>query len=222
MDVRLNFVLQSSPLSGYTRLQMAVIRPIRKEPVALHSQAIDNLEFIRSTMERSGSFTAVPGLGGMLMGATALFAAFAAHLAKSPKAWLAIWAGEAMLAFAIGLAFSYRKAMREGNPLVSRTFRRFVLAMAPSAFVGAMLTVMLYRDGQQALLPSMWLLLYGLGVSSAGAFSVRAVPLMGVGFLVLGGVAAFSPAGWGDGLMAVGFGGLHLAVGYLIARHFGG
>ncbi len=222
MEVRLNFVLQSSPLSGYTRLQMAVIRPIRREPVALHSQAIDNLEFIRSTMERSGSFTAVPGLGGMLMGATALFAAFAAHLAKSPKAWLAIWAGEAMLAFAIGLAFSYRKAMREGNPLVSRTFRRFVLAMAPSAFVGAMLTVMLYRDGQQALLPSMWLLLYGLGVSSAGAFSVRAVPLMGVGFLVLGGVAAFTPAGWGDGLMAVGFGGLHLGVGYLIARHFGG
>ncbi len=222
MDVRLNFVLQSSPLSGYTRLQMAVIRPIRREPVALHSQAIDNLEFIRSTMERSGSFTAVPGLGGMLMGATALFAAFAAHLAKSPKAWLAIWAGEAMLAFAIGLAFSYRKAMREGNPLMSRTFRRFVLAMAPSAFVGAMLTVMLYRDGQQALLPSMWLLLYGLGVSSAGAFSVRAVPLMGVGFLVLGGVAAFTPAGWGDGLMAVGFGGLHLGVGYLIARHFGG
>lgn len=190
--------------------------------MALHSQAIDNLEFIRSTMERSGSFTAVPGLGGMLMGATALFAAFAAHLAKSPKAWLAIWAGEAALAFAIGLAFSYRKAMREGNPLVSRTFRRFVLAMAPSAFVGVMLTVMLYRGGQQALLPSMWLLLYGLGVSSAGAFSVRAVPLMGVGFLLLGGVAAFTPAAWGDGLMAAGFGGLHVGFGYLIARHFGG
>jgi hypothetical protein len=201
---------------------MAVIGPIRKEPVALHSQAIDNLEFIRSTMERSGSFTAVPGLGGMLMGATALFAAFAAHLAKSPKAWLAIWAGEAMLAFAIGLAFSYRKAMREGNPLMSRTFRRFVLAMAPSAFVGVTLTVMLYRGGQQAFLPSMWMLLYGLGVSSAGAFSVRAVPLMGVGFLVLGGVAAFTPPGWGDGLMALGFGGLHLGFGYLIARYFGG
>ncbi len=201
---------------------MAVIRPIRKEPVALHSQAMDNLEFIRSTMERSGSFTAVPGIGGILMGATALFAAFAAHLSKSPKAWLAIWAGEAALAFAIGLAFSYRKAMRDGNPLISRPFRRFVFAMAPSALVGLLLTVLIFRDGQQPLLPAVWLLLYGLGVSSAGAFSVRVVPLMGVCFLALGGVAVFTPAAWGDALMAAGFGGLHIGFGYLIARHFGG
>ena len=195
---------------------------MRKEPVALHSQAMDNLEFIRTTMERSGSFTAVPGVGGMLMGATALFAAFAAHLAKSPKAWLAIWAFEAILAFSIGLAFSYRKALRDGNPLMSRVFRRFVLAMAPSAFVGLLLTVTLFREGLQPLLPAIWLSLYGLGVSSAGAFSVRVVPLMGVGFVILGGVAAFAPPAYGDGLMAVGFGGLHLIFGYLIARDFGG
>lgn len=201
---------------------MALVRPIRKEPLGLHSQAIDNLQFIRSTMERSGSFTAVPGVGGMLMGATALFAAFAAHLAKSPKAWLAIWASEATLAFAIGLAFSYRKAMPDGNPLNSRPFRRFVLAMAPSAFVGALLTVVLFREGLQSLLPSVWLLLYGLGVSSAGAFSVRIVPLMGAGFLALGGLAACTPFAWGDGIMAAGFGGLHLVFGFLIARHFGG
>ncbi|HXJ42707.1 MAG TPA: hypothetical protein VNH18_25725 [Bryobacteraceae bacterium] len=183
---------------------------------------MDNLRFIRSAMENSGSFTAVPGVGGMLMGATALFAAFAAHLAKDPKAWLAIWAGEATLAFAIGLAFSYRKAMRDGNPLNSRPFRRFVLAMAPSVFVGLILTVALFQAGLSAFLPSVWLLLYGLGVSSAGAFSVRIVPLMGVGFLVLGGVAALIPPYWGDAMMAAGFGGLHLGFGYVIARDFGG
>lgn len=201
---------------------MAVVRPIRNEPVGLHSQAMNNLEFIRSTMERSGSFTAVPGVGGMLMGATALFAGFAAHLAKSPKAWLAIWAFEAALAFAIGIAFSYRKAMRDGNPLISRPFRRFVLAMAPSAFVGIVLTLTLYSEGLQPLLPAIWLLLYGLGVSSAGAFSVRVVPLMGVGFLLLGGIAALAPPAWGDVLMSAGFGGLHLIFGYLIARNYGG
>jgi hypothetical protein len=183
---------------------------------------MDNLEFIRSTMERSGSFTAVPGVGGMLMGATALFAAFAAHMAKSPRAWLAIWAFEAVLAFTIGLAFSYRKAMRDGNPLLSRAFRRFVLAMAPSGVVGALLTITLFRAGLQGLLPAIWLLLYGLGVSSAGAFSVRVVPLMGVGFLALGGVAAFASPNWGDAIMAAGFGGLHLIFGWMIARDFGG
>ena len=201
---------------------MAAVQPIRKEPVALHSQAMDNLEFIRSTMERTGPLTGVPGVGVMLMGGTALFAAFAAHLSKSPKAWIAIWAFEATLAFVIGLSFSYRKAMSDGNPLLSRVFRRFVLAIAPSAFVGLLLTVTLFRSGLQVLLPSMWLLLYGLGVSSAGAFSVRVVPLMGVLFLALGAAASLSPPLWGDAFMAAGFGGLHLIFGFMIARNFGG
>src|ERR1700757_284884 len=98
---------------------------------------MDNLRFIRSTMENAGSFTAVPGVGGMLMGATALFAAFAAHLSKSPRAWLAIWMGEALLAMVIGFAFSWRKAVRNGTPLLSRAFRRFALAMMPAIFTGA-------------------------------------------------------------------------------------
>src|SRR5450432_3646762 len=127
---------------------MAVVRPIREsaeEPLGLHTQAMDNLRFIRSTMESAGSFTAVPGVGGMLMGATALFAAFAAHLSRSPRAWLGIWSGEALLALVIGLAFSYRKAMRDGAPLLSRPFRRFVLAMVPAIFVGTLLTFVFYR-----------------------------------------------------------------------------
>lgn len=204
---------------------MPAVRPIRPEPpepLGLHTQAMDNLRFIRNTIESAGSFTAVPGIGGILMGATALFAAFAAHLSKSPRAWLAIWSGEALLAVAIGLAFSYRKALRNSSPLLSRPFRRFALAMMPSVFVGAFLTVVLYRSGFPSLMPALWLLLYGAGVSSSGAFSVRVVPIMGISFLALGAMAALSPASWADPLMAAGFGGLHIIFGFLIARNYGG
>ena len=40
----------------------------RTQPVELHEHAMDNLKYIRQTLERAGSFTAVPGKGGMLMG----------------------------------------------------------------------------------------------------------------------------------------------------------
>ena len=46
--------------------------------------------------------------------------------------------------------------------------------------------------------------------------------LWGLGLLSLGGVALFSPASWADLMMALGFGGLHVAFGVIIARKYGG
>jgi hypothetical protein len=203
---------------------MAPVRPIRvnREPVGLHTQAMDNLRYIRNTMESAGAFTAVPGVGGMIMGGTALFAAFAAHFARSHRAWLAIWGAEALLAFSIGVSFAWRKAGRSSEPFLSRPFRRFVLAMAPSFVAGAVLTIELERTGLQSFMGATWLLLYGAGVASAGAFSVRVVPIMGASFLALGALAAFAPPAWSTSLMALGFGGLHLIFGFIIARHYGG
>lgn len=204
---------------------MAAVRPIRSasaEPVGLHTQAMDNLRFIRSTMESAGSFTAVPGRGGIVMGGTAVFAAFAAHLAANPANWLMVWMAEAVLALAIGLAFSYRKATQNSTPLLSKPFRRFVLGVAPSVFAGALLTLVFYQGGLNHLLPAMWLLLYGAGITAGGAFSVRVVPVMGMSFLALGTVATLAPARFADTLLAVGFGGFHILFGWIIARRYGG
>lgn len=204
---------------------MAIVLPIRGSsvsPVDPRAEAMDNLSFIRNAMENASSFTAVPGVGSMLMGVTALSAAFSAHFSRSPVAWLGIWTAEAFLALSIAAGFCYRKATRSGSVLLSRPFRRFVLAMAPSIFAGAILTAVLYRTGGNRLLPALWLLLYGAGMSSAGAFSVRIVPIMGMSFLLLGAIAVVSPAAWTDWLMALGFGGLHVCFGFVIARKYGG
>jgi hypothetical protein len=112
--------------------------------------------------------------------------------------------------------------MRNSTPLLSRPFRRFVLAMVPAVFVGALLTFVLYRAGVPRLMPAAWLLLYGVGVSCGGAFSVRVVPIMGISFLAVGSVAALAPASWADPLMAAGFGGLHMLFGFVIMRYYGG
>ncbi|HYL21304.1 MAG TPA: hypothetical protein VEU74_06070 [Gemmatimonadales bacterium] len=191
-------------------------------PQPLHDRALDNLRFIRQTMERAGSFTAVPGWGQVAVGATALVAAVLAARQPTPELWLAVWLGEALVALTIGGAAMVRKAYAVHDPILSGPGRRFGLSFLPPMVVGGLLTVALYRAGLWQALPGTWLLLYGTGFVTGGAFSVRIVPVMGVCFMVAGAAALFGPAGWGNWLMAAGFGGLHIAFGGIIARRYGG
>jgi hypothetical protein len=192
------------------------------EPPALGSRAIDNLHFIRETMERASSFTAVPGWGGVAMGASALVAAGVSRLAHTPEEWLGIWLAEAFLAAAIGVWAIAAKARRSGVPLFAGPARRFLLTLSPPLAAGALATLALSRSGTTSVLPGLWLLFYGTAVVTGGAFAVRIVPVMGVGFMVLGGIALFCPPSWGTAFLAAGFGGLHIVFGILIARRYGG
>ena len=107
-------------------------------------------------------------------------------------------------------------------PLVSGPGRKAVFSLAPPLIAGALLTLVLARVGAVSAIPGMWLLLYGTGVITGGMFSVRAVPAMGVCFMLLGAVAVFSPAGYNNWFMAAGFGGLHVLFGAIIVRKYGG
>jgi hypothetical protein len=205
---------------------MASLRPINsqlpEEPPALHARAMDNLRFIRETMERASSFTAVPGWGGVVMGVTALCAAAVASRQFSITSWIITWLLEALLAFLIGGWAASRKARAAETPLLSGPGRKFALSFLPPMIVGALLTVALYWAGLTSLIPGMWLLLYGTAVMTGGAFSVKAVPVMGLCFMALGAVALFAPSGWSNALMAAGFGLLHIIFGIYIARRHGG
>jgi hypothetical protein len=76
--------------------------------------------------------------------------------------------------------------------------------------------------GMFALLPGLWMLLYGTGVVAAGAFSVRIVPVMGAAFIVVGAATLFAPPSWNTALLILSFGVLHIVFGILIARRHGG
>ena len=199
--------------------------PLRSRPpapVAIDAHAADNLRYIRETMERAGSFTAVPGWGGVAIGFTAVAAAWLATRQGTPEAWLAVWLSEAVLAIAIASGTMARKARQAKMPLLSGPARKFALGFAPPLLVGALLTAVLFRAGPAPVLPGMWLLLYGTAVVTGGTYSVRVVPVMGLCFIVLGAAALFSPADWGNAYMAAGFGGLQIVFGVVIARKYGG
>ena len=190
-------------------------------PESVHEHAYDNLRFIRETMERAGSFTSIPGWGGVIIGCTAVITAFVAH-GRWPRVWLAIWLVEAVLAAVIGAAAIVLKARRAGLSLTSTVTKRFFASYSAPLVCGAILTFACAWRGMYAILPALWLLNYGASFVSSGAFSIRTVPIMGLAFIALGLVAAFTPFAIGNILLGAGFGGLHIVFGYVIARNYGG
>ncbi len=192
------------------------------QPVPIDRRAADNLRFIRDTMERAASFTAVPGWGGALVGFSAL-AAGVVSIGRTPRQQFFIWLGEAFLALLIALSAVRLKSKRLSvSTLQSRAARRALLSFMPPLFAGALLTMVLYRLDLFAILPGMWLVLYGAAVVTGGAFSVRIVPVMGLCFMFSGLLCFMAPGSWGNAFLMFGFGGLHIAFGIAIARRHGG
>lgn len=198
------------------------IEPDTDPPLPMRDHALESLRVIRDAMERAGAFTAVPGWGTVAIGASALAASAVASRTSQGETWLAVWLAEGVVAGAISAVTIGRKARRVGLSLRSAIARKFALAFLPALVAGAVMTWFLATHGLGPSLPGTWLLCYGAAVAAGGAFSVRIVPLMGLSFMTLGVVALAAPPAWGDALMGVGFGGLHLGFGLAIARRHGG
>jgi hypothetical protein len=195
---------------------------VHKSPTTLQGHAFDNLQFIRDAMARAERFTAIPGWGGVAMGVSALGTAAVASRAATASHWTLWWLGDAVLASMIGMVGIAKKAQRLQLSLLAAPAKRFALAYIPPLLAGVILTAVFIQNGLTARLPGCWLLLYGVAITAGGTLSVRVVPIMGVLFMVLGAAAFAAPAGFGDGFMAVGFGGLHIVFGLIIARNYGG
>ena len=199
-----------------------LVSPEPEQPVALHERAMDNLKFIRETMERASAFTGISGWGQVAIGATAIVASLIAARQPTFKAWLAVWLAEAVVSLLIGGWSIDRKSRAAQLPLLSGPGRKVAFSLSPPLFVGALLTVVLYRAGLTNAIPGVWLLLYGTGVVTGGMFSVSVVPIMGLCFMTLGAVVLFTPPNLANYFLAAGFGGLHIVFGVIIARRYGG
>ena len=202
-------------------------RPLTATPTDLTPDPAADLRFIRDTMERSASFTAVPGWGQVILGLTALLATWLAAQQSTSNAWLEIWLAEAFLAVIIAFISTSVKANRRGLPLFTGPGRKVALGLFPPLIAGALLTFLLVRAGLASALPATWLLLYGAGIITGGLYSVAIVPVMGLCFMAVGALAVVAPSAgihsvWSNTFLAAGFGGLHIVFGFLIAWRHGG
>ena len=192
-------------------------------PFPIHEHALENLRVIRETMERAGSFTSIPGWGGLVIGISAIGAAAVAQRAvTAPHDWLTVWLIEAGIAAIIGAVTMAVKWRRTATPFMSGAARRFFVSYFAPLIAGAILTFVLAHRGAFDSIPAVWLLLYGSAFVSSGAFSIRVIPVMGVCYMILGGFAALVRLPVGNLLLGAGFGGLHVIFGLIIARRYGG
>jgi hypothetical protein len=193
-----------------------------QQPRSVSGQAADNLTFIRSAMERSATFTAIPGAGGVVMGLIGLIAAGVASRQPTADRWLGTWLAAASVAAIVELVAMTRKAHRAGLTLTGTNARRFALGMAAPFVAGAAITYELWTMRNFTVMAPAWLLLYGAGVLTGGMFSVPVVRAIGVCFMAAGIAAILTPPEWGNVWLAIGFGGLHVGFGAHIARNHGG
>ena len=139
----------------------------------------------------------------------------------------------APIAFSASVFLTVKKTRATSAPFTSALARKLALAFFPSLVAGAVLTAVAVRAGWYPALPGMWLMLYGAAVMAGGALSVPIIPVMGAMFMAFGATALAAPlvfAGWSvesrfallNGLMAAGFGGLHVLFGFAISRRYGG
>ena len=199
-----------------------LIHESQPEPPALHDRAMDNLRYIRETMEAATAFTGISGWGEIAIGVTALAASAIAALQATFNAWLAVWIAEGLISLLIAGWSMDRKTRAIKAPLGSGPGRKAVFSLTPPLLAGGLLTIVLVQAGMINAIPGVWLLLYGTGVITGGMYSVRVVPIMGICLMALGALALFSPPAFNNWFMAVGFGGLHVVFGAIIVRKYGG
>jgi hypothetical protein len=197
-------------------------RPRPVAPIPIDSGAVEHLRYIRSTIEAAHTFTTVPGKGCIAMGLTALVAVGLESLPPLAPHWLAVWVGAAIVACSAALWFMEQKARAQGLSLRRAVARRFFMTLAPAFLAGAILTTALAGQVDRELMTGMWLLLYGTGLAACGLFAIPAVFTAGMAFMGLGAATLWLPPGSAHIVLALGFGGIHLALGATIVRHHGG
>lgn len=194
----------------------------RTGAASIQDRAEDDLRFIRRAMERSGTFTAVPGFGGAVMGGIGIIATAIAAMQPTATRWLAVWLSAAAIAFVVGIVAMRRKARRARLSLTGGLGRRFAMSLSAPLGAGAAITAGLAMAGNWSLMPPVWLLLYGAGAVTGGVVSVPVVGIVGFCFMLLGVGALLTPPEWGNVWLGLGFGVVQISFGLYIARKHGG
>jgi len=201
-------------------------------------KAARELKVIRQLMERPVRYSTMSGLSGILAGLAAL-GGLAADYAIS-AAWqerpitamkfnVIVWAGVLAVAFAGAVICTRLRERRQNMPFWSAIKKRILLTIAPPFIAGVGLTlVLVYRwyagwgPNEWGLIPTIWMLCYGLALWQVGLFSPVEVRLLGAAFLAAGLATALWLQPHPYWSLGVTLGGFHLVYGLAVWVRHGG
>jgi hypothetical protein len=153
--------------------------------------ASENLQVIRTLMERSAVYrrALAPVMG--LVGATGIAAGVLGAVLdfKSSRPIAAYWAAVALVCLTEAFLLIRRQAVKALEPFWSPPARRVARAVAPAFFMGLVVGIVFFivnvDDSDDVLtLPILWMALYGLAMHAAGFFMPRGFRLFGWGFIL--------------------------------------
>lgn len=159
---------------------------------------IQDINEIRSMMERSSKFLSLSGWAGIMAGIYALAGAWIAHavLGFNPDALLyhspgfsnvvLLAMGVLVLAFVTAIYFSGQKARKRGEKVWNHTSKRLLVSMMVPLAAGGLLVLVVISKGLIGLVAPLTLLFYGLALYNAGFYTIGEVKIMGIIQMVLG------------------------------------
>jgi hypothetical protein len=180
-------------------------------------QAAQNLELIRTLMERTVQYQLLTARAGLAAGSLALVGALLFLFLDQNDPWIfgPVWGCVFVGAFAATCLGVVRRGRERGEPAWSRQARAVLLALAPSLFAALMLTVFFFSrgDGSHLWLPGIWMLCYGQGALATASYAPTPIRGLGIAALLAGGATLWLGPEWANVAMGLVFGGGHIGLG---------
>lgn len=162
--------------------------------MSIRAEAEENLRVIRSLMEKATVYRAISSPAALVGGICALMAAIAGRwlerpwLAESPFpafGFLAPWLGVLLVATVTNLLLLAQGAHCRGEAFFSPGMRLALRAMLPALLGGGVVTLLTFALGA-ALVASLWVLFYGIGLLAASHFAPKSICWLGRAFFATG------------------------------------
>jgi multisubunit Na+/H+ antiporter MnhC subunit len=177
-------------------------------------EAEQTLSVIRTLMERGTRYSNLSGHAGIAVGALALLGCALRMTLNTP--FIPTWIGVLILSCGACVLFTAAMARANDEPVWTRQARTVVLALTPAFVAALVLTAVLARVGQAALLPGVWMLLWGVGALAMSFFTPRVMSVLGATFLAAGTLTLSVPPTSDALSMGMTFGAIHLVYGVIL------